>query len=192
MLLASAVVLAGCAKKFNVQGTLDGARLRTTESVVVEYETMSEPLKADVKDDAFALSGKVKKPIIAKLSTVGVSPRNTRLFILEKGDITFKDGLACGTPLNDSTYAFSHRVVDVAKKNASDKDALKNAVNKEISDFVSRHKNDPCAVYAILYAGHRVDADFLHELIKTTSRQVQNDAEVHGLNSQLKKKSSDQ
>ena len=62
LLLASAVVLAGCAKKFNVQGTLDGAKLRTTESVVVEYETMSEPLKADVKDDAFALSGKVKKP----------------------------------------------------------------------------------------------------------------------------------
>ena len=185
LLLASVAVLAGCAKKFNVQATLDSAKLPATESVVVEYETMEAPIKAAVKDDAFKIAGKAKKSCIAKLSTVGVDPKRTRVFIIEKGDISFQDGLPCGTPLNDSITAFSYRVNVAAKQHIGDTEGLKTAVNKEFSDFVSRHKNDPCAVYAILYGNHRLDKKFLRDLIKSTSRQIQNDGEVHGILSDL-------
>ena len=187
LLLATATVLTGCGQKFHVNGTLDGAKFPAADTVAIVYEMMPAPIQAAVKDDAFKMAGKLKKPIIAKLNTVGTERRNTRVFILEKGNITFKDGLAVGTPLNDSTYAFSRRVVDLAKQYAGDPSGRKEAINKEFSDFVSRHKNDPCAVYAILYGNRRLSPLFLRELIKSTSPEIQNDGEVHGLNALLER-----
>ena len=189
-LLASVAVLAGCSRgqKFTVQGTLDDVDFPAhADSVKLEYELMPAPIQGPVTSKSFMLAGSVKKPIIARLSTIGTLRRNTRTLILEKGNITFQNGYAVGTPLNDSTYAFSHRVAEIAKANAADKGAQKAAVEKEFSDFVSRHKNDPCAVYAILFANHRLEPKFIRDLIKSTSPEIQNDGEVHGLNSTLKR-----
>ena len=186
LLLAAAAVLVGCGQKFTVQGTLDDLKFPAADSVVVEYETMTAPIKAAVQDGAFTLSGKVKKPTFAKVSTLGVSPRFTRVLVLEKGHISFKDGRAVGTPLNDAADAFTKSLNELNHQ-YQDPESRREALEKAFSDFVSKHKKDPCAIYAILLGNHRMTPEFLLELIQSTSSEIQNDGDIHSLAKQLKK-----
>jgi len=193
-LLASVAVLAGCSSggKFTVRGTLDDVRFPAADSVRIAYETMEKPLQAAVLNNAFTIKGTVAEPTIAKLSTVGTERRNTRVFILEKGEITFRDGQVSGTPLNDSTQAFMMRLSDISKQYAGQQEELRKAIEGEYTAFVSRHPNDPCAIYAIMIAYRRVNPAFLLKLIESTSASIRNDMEIHPLYTRLKMMSRDE
>ena len=108
------------------------------------------------------------------------------MFILEKGNITFEKGYAVGTPLNDSTYAFIHRISDLAKKYTGQKEPQVKAIEEEFTSFITRHANDPCAVWALKFGHHKIRRDLLLELIDVTSPAIQNDGEVSALKKELR------
>ena len=193
-LLASVQVLAGCNRglPFTVQGTLNDVRIPIADTLTVVCEGLERPLQVPVVDRAFHFQGKVERPTIAKLQAVGSERRNTRTFILEKGTINFRDGRAYGTPLNDSTEAFSKRLSDISKQFAGQQEELKEAIHQEFSAFVSRHPKDPCAVYAIMVGNHRLEPEFLRGLIDITAPEVKNDGEVHALYGRLKRMDQDE
>lgn len=193
-LLASVLVLAGCNRglPFTVQGTLNDVRIPIADTLTVVCEGLERPLQVPVVDRAFHFQGKVERPTIAKLQAVGSERRNTRTFILEKGTINFRDGRAYGTPLNDSTEAFSKRLSDISKQFAGQQEELKEAIHQEFSAFVSRHPKDPCAVYAIMVGNHRLEPEFLRGLIDITAPEVKNDGEVHALYGRLKRMDQDE
>ena len=187
LLLAAACLLAGCSRgqKFTVNGTLRETGFKGATGAKIEYELMEGTLQAPFTDTTFTIKGKVKKPIIAKLSAVGTEKRITRYFILEKGTISFHRGMAQGTPLNDSTYAFTQKVFDTAHKYTGQKERQVKAIEDVFSDFVSRHKDDPCAVYAIVFGYQKLRKEFMRDLIKSTSPAIQNDGEVHAVKTGL-------
>ena len=193
-LLASVLVLAGCNRglPFTVQGTLNDVRIPIADTLTVVCEGLERPIQVPVVDRAFHFQGKVERPTIAKLQAVGSERRNTRTFILEKGTINFRDGRAYGTPLNDSTEAFSKRLSDISKQFAGQQEELKEAIHQEFSAFVSRHPKDPCAVYAIMVGNHRLEPEFLRGLIDITAPEVKNDGEVHALYGRLKRMDQDE
>ena len=186
--LAATCLLAGCSRgqKFTVQGTLRDTGFKGATAVKVEYEMIEEPLEAPVTDDAFKVQGRVKKPIIAKIQAVGTEKRMTRTFILEKGDITFERGYAVGTPLNDSTVAFVHRISDLAKKYSGQKEPQVKAIEEEFTSFITRHADDPCAIWALKFGHHKVRRELLRDLIKVTSPAIRNDGEVRALDKELR------
>ena len=188
-LAAAACLASSCTRyqKFTVQGTLRDIKFPKADSVRMESELLEKPLFAPVNDKAFILQGKVKSPTIGKLYTVGTKRRNARFMILEKGTITFNDGIPCGTPLNDSTAAFTARLKSLNDKfpNPEDKEAKQKALEREFIAFVERHKDDPCAVYAILLAQNRMEPEVLLRLIRSTSPKIQNDGDVHSLKKNL-------
>ena len=187
VLLAATCLLAGCSRgqKFTVQGTLRDIGFKGATAVKVEYELIEEPIEAPVTDDAFKIQGRVGKPTIAKIQAVGTEKRLNRMFILEKGDITFEKGYAVGTPLNDSTRAFIHRVSELAKKYAGQKDPQVKAIEEEFTSFITRHADDPCAIYALKFGHHKVRRELLLDLIDVTSPAIRNDGEVRALDKEL-------
>ena len=190
LLIAAAATLAvGCSRsqKFTVEGSLGDIKFPKADSVRMESELLDKPIIAPVNDRAFVLQGKVKSPAIGKLYTVGTTRRNARFMILEKGTITFKDGIPCGTPLNDSTSAFTARLKTLTEKfpNPEDKEARQKAFENEFIEFVARHKDDPCAIYAILLAQNRMEPEVLLRLIRSTSTKIQNNGDVHTLKKNL-------
>ena len=189
LVAAVACLTVGCSRpqKFTVQGTLKDIKFPKADSVKMESSLLAKPILTPVNEKAFVLKGKVKEPTIGKIFTVGTKRRNARFMILEKGTITFKDGLACGTPLNDSTVAFTNRLRDLNKKYPApeDKELRQKAIEKEFTDFVVRHKDDPCATYAILLANNRLSPDALLKLIRSASSKIQNDDDVHALKKNL-------
>ena len=187
VLTALALLATGCQKgqKFTVQGTVKETGFKDATSVKIEYELMEKALEAPVADEAFLIKGRVQKPVIAKLSAVGGEKRMERYFILEKGDITFERGMACGTPLNDSTMAFTHRVADIAQKFKGQRDLQVLNIKKEFTAFVSRHPDDPCAIYAAKFGHNKLDKDFLLDLIESTSKEIQHDGEMRALYKEL-------
>jgi len=188
ILMSVMLLLAGCGKgqKFTVQGTLESAKIPAVESVAIEYEMMEAPLQAAVKDQAFSFKGRVQKPIIARLHPLGTEKRGHRFFILEKGDITFDGGLAVGTPLNDTTAAFIHKIAETAKQYKGQKKAQNDAIEQVFSSFISRHADDPCAVFALLYADRRFPSDTILKFIASTSPAIQNDGEIRALKTRTK------
>lgn len=195
ILLAASLLMVSCGKyqHFTVKGSLEDAGLpATVDSILVECEFLAkQPLKVAVKDGAFEIKGKVKKASVAQISPIGTKLRNAHLMILQKGDITFRNGRAVGTPLNDTTDAYVNRMNEMnralTERNAGF-DERKAAFEQTISDFVSRHKDDPCSAFAILLSRRNVEASFLLDQIKATSPEIQNFGEVHALKSQLEAK----
>ena len=189
LVAAVACLTAGCSRpqKFTVQGTLKDIKFPKADSVRMESSLLAKPVIVPVNDRAFALRGKVKEPTIGKIFAVGTKRRNAHFLILEKGAITFQDGLACGTPLNDSTFAFTHRLRELNKKYPApvDREVKQKAIEMEFTDFVARHKDDPCATYAILLGHKRLSPDALLRLIRTASTKIQNDDDVHALKKNL-------
>ena len=186
-----ACLTVGCNRpqKFTVQGTLKDIKFPKADSVRLESELLAKPIFAPVEDKAFVLNGKVKKPTIGKVFAIGSYKRQAKFMILEKGTITFKNGYAYGTPLNDSTAAFSERLRSMKNKypNPEDMELLRQSVEDEFFAFVARHKNDPCAVYAILLAHKRLENDKLLKLIQSTSPEIQLDGDVHAIKASLTK-----
>ena len=188
-LAVAACMVSGCHRpqKFTVQGTLKDIKFSKADSVRMESELLQKPIFAPVEDKAFVINGKVKDRTIGKIFAIGSYRREAKFMILEKGTISFKDGLAYGTPLNDSTAAFTERLRAVKNKypNPEDRELLKKSVEDEFFAFVARHKNDPCAVYAILLGHNRLDNATLLKLIQSTSPEIQLDGDVHALKASL-------
>ena len=187
VLTALALLATGCQKgqKFTVQGTVKETGFKDATSVKIEYELMENTLEAPVAGEAFLIKGRVPKPMFAKLSAIGGEKRMVRYFILEKGDITFKRGMACGTPLNDSTLAFTHRVSDIAQQYKGQRELQVQHIKEEFTAFVSRHKDDPCAIYAVMFGHNKLNKDFLLDLIESTSKEIQHDGEMRALYKEL-------
>ena len=183
VLLAATCLLAGCSRgqKFTVHGTEQDTGFKGAEAVKIEYELMEKPLQAPMQDGAFTIKGKVDKPVVAKLSAVGMEKKMRWYFILEKGDISFKKGMGYGTPLNDSTFAFTHRIADIAKQYTGQKEIQVKAIEDEFKAFVSRHADDPCAIIAIMFGNHKLRSDALMDLIEATSPAIRNDGEIRAI-----------
>ena len=183
VLLAATCLLAGCSRgqKFTVHGTEQDTGFKGAEAVKIEYELMEKTLQAPMQDGAFTIKGKVDKPVVAKLSAIGMEKRMHWFFILEKGDISFKKGMGYGTPLNDSTLAFTHRIADIAKQYTGQKEIQVKAIENEFQAFVSRHADDPCAIIAIMFGNHKLHGDVLLDLIDSTSPAIRNDGEIRSI-----------
>lgn len=183
-LAAAACLASGCTRyqKFTVQGNLRDIKFTKADSLRLESDLLDKPLVVPVNDKDFVIKGKVSSPCIGKIFSSSAR-RKSQFLILEKGTISFKDGLACGTPLNDSTAAFTERVKAVAHKysNPEDRELRKKAIEDEFASFVSRHKDDPCAAYAILLAKNRIESDVILKLIQSASPKIQNDGDVKAL-----------
>lgn len=190
ILLAAACLVASCARsqRFTVNGTLKDAKIvESVDSVLFESELLTVPVKVGVTDGAFTFSSKVKKPVIAKMTTPGWNNRTARLMILEKGDISFRNGRAVGTPLNDAVDAFLLHLPEVVRQHTDgDAEDRVQAVQDAFASFVSDHKDDPCAVYAIMLASQRLQPDFVQKLISSASPVIQNDGEVVKVKNKMK------
>ena len=185
LLIAAAACLAvGCSRsqKFTVQGTLKDIKFAKADTLRLESDQLEKPILAVVNDKDFVIKGKVKNPAIGKIFS-NSARRKSQFLILEKGTITFQDGHACGTPLNDSTVAFTERVKAIAHKysNPEDRELRKEAIEKEFATFVSNHKDDPCATYAILLAKNRLEPGVILKLIDSASPKIQKDGDVDAM-----------
>ena len=182
-LLAAMLLLAGCGRgsTYVVKSTLKDARLSSkADTVMVLNDQLPAALKAPVSDGAFSVRGKVKGTAYSQLSILGGDRRMTRPFIAEKGTITFQDGLACGTPLNDETFAFTKRLQGL--KDSYSGDELGEAIKKEFLDFIAKHPADPCAYYAIHLAdSRRLPGDFMAEIIEAADPAVRKDPDIKNI-----------
>ena len=194
ILMAATCVFAGCSRslRFTVESDVTSAGLPSyADSVMIEYETMVQPLKAAVQKKAFTIEGKVDKPVLAQIRAVGRDRKSSKTLILEKGTISFQNGLACGTPLNDATLAFTHHLKVVAEQHKGSKDLLP-AIEEAFASFVNEHKNDPCAAYAILLAKGRLPKDVITKLIASAGPDVQNHGDVRSLSRMLQNAGPDE
>ena len=194
-LAAAACLLAGCSRtqKFTFQGDFDSARITVAaDSLLLQSDGLPVPVVIPVKDKSFSFSGEVKKPCLASLKPlVANAPKIYPDLILEKGNITFQDGRAVGTPLNDAIVQFVDRLKGFRTEYPGNPEGLKKAVEDEFVSFVTAHKNDPCATYTILLARGRVSKETLQKLISTASPEVQNVGEIRQLKNELKRKVSE-
>lgn len=190
-LLAAACILAGCNRmqKFTVSGELAAAGLPAdTQTIQLVSEGLAEPLTATVTDGTFSFEGGVKEPVLAKLVSTSRSQQRFPALILEKGAITFEEGRPIGTPLNDENKVFIEQLKEIRKENAGNRDAFVQATEAAYFDFVTKHKKDPCAVFAILLADQRLAPETVLKLIAAASPENQNVGEVRSLKNRMSKK----
>ena len=148
---------------------------------------LPNPVIAPVVDGAFSLKGKVEKPSIARMRSVGTEFRNSRLLILEEGAVTFADGQACGTPLNDACKAFTEQLQSIHQQYADQPEERMKALEAAFAGFVSQHKDDPCAAYAILMARGRLAPEAILGLISSASPEIRAVGDIHSFTGDLKK-----
>ena len=139
-----------------------------------------------MKDGAFVIQGKVEKPAYATLVPNSNDRKGTRALILEKGTITFQEGKAVGTPLNDAIVDFTRQLKDVFAQHPAGSPELIAAVDQTYLDFVTLHKDDPCAVFAIMHANRRISPQTQEKLIATVSPEIRNQGEVRMASFRLK------
>lgn len=190
-LAAAACLLVGCNRmqKFTVNGDLASAGLPAeTKTLQLVSDGLPQPLVATVTDGTFSFQGEVKEPVLAKLITDDPDQKRFPSLILQKGAITFEANRPIGTPLNDANKAFVEQLTAIRKENAGNREALIKATDEAYLDFVSEHKKDPCAVFAILLAEKRIAPETILKLISTASPAVQNVGEVRSLKLRTEKK----
>ena len=193
--MAAVVLLTACnrTQKFTISGEVTAAGLPAdTKTVQVVSEWLQQPLVATVTDGTFSINGEVKKPAFAKLLSDSQDQKRFPALILEKGAITFEDGRPVGTKLNDADKAFIEQLKTIRKENAGNRDAFIKATEDAYFAFVSDHKKDPCAVFAIMLADQRLAPETILKLIATASPEIQNVGEIRNLASRLKKKTEQQ
>lgn len=191
LFLAAACILTGChrTQKFTISGETAAAGLpEDTQTIQLVSEGLAQPLTATVTDGAFSFQGEVEKPVLAKFVSSSKSQQYFPSVILEKGTITFAEGRPTGTPLNDANKAFIQQLKDIRKANSGDREAFLKATEEAYFAFVSQHKNDPCAVFAILLADQRLAPEAILKLIATASPENQNVGEVRALANRVKRK----
>ena len=177
---ALAILATGCSKgqKFTLESDLASAHFDPkTESLVLESDVLSEPVTIPVNDGKFSYSGKVEKPAVATLKGVG-GKASAPMFVLEKGAITFQDGLACGTRLNDDASEFLRSIREIPKKHPGDRAATTEEAVQAVRKYVSDHAKDPSAILALSIARRFASAEEMVKLIESTSPAVQNDSHV--------------
>lgn len=175
-----ALLATGCQKqqKFTVSGTLwDAGFPASAESIAIVSDAIDTPFEAVVEGDAFKIEGAVKKPVLAQLKASG-QERLSKQFILEEGAITFKDGSACGTPLNDAILQFSNDITKVLRESSRNLVDSEEALEDTFFSFVAQHKDDPCAIFAILKGVTFLTPEAVVRLIGSASPEVQEDATV--------------
>lgn len=193
LIAATCCLIAGCGKsqRFTAEGTLKDAGFKEkADSIILSSEFLQRPITVGVNDGAFFIKGKATQPGVATLTTYGYGRKNSRLLILEKGKITFQNGLAAGTPLNDEAAAFMQGVGEIRKSFVGSNmtvEQRKKALEDYISGFVARHKDDPCAALAIMGAYRRMEPSFILGLIETCSPEIQNVGEIHVMKGRIKK-----
>jgi uncharacterized protein YyaL (SSP411 family) len=193
-LLAAACILTGCHRmqKFTINGDLAAARLpEDTQTIQLVSEGLVQPLTATVTDGAFSFQGEVENPVLAKFISSTGKQQFYPSVILEKGTITFEDGRPVGTPLNDANKAFIQQLKDIRTAHSGDKEGYHKAAEEAFFAFVSQHKKDPCAVFAILLADQRLAPESILKLIATASPENQNFGEVRSLANRMKRKTQE-
>lgn len=190
-LLAAACILTGCHRmqKFTISGETSAAGLPDdAQTIQLVSEGLDHPLIATVTDGAFSFQGEVKEPVLAKFVSSSANQQHFPSVILEKGNITFENNRPVGTPLNDANKAFIEQLQAIRKEHAGNRDALVKATDEAYLAFVTQHKKDPCAVFAILLADRRLAPETILKLIAAASPENQNVGEVRTLKSRLSKK----
>ena len=190
-LTALALLATGCQKgqKFTVTGDLKSAGLATyADTLLLGGESIETPYKTAVVDHAFTFTGRVEKPTYARVMVQDRENKYSKSLILEKGVITFKDGFACGTPLNDANFQFHERIQQIAQENKDDREAATKAIEAEFFSFVAQHKNDPCAIFAILRSNTFMTPEAALRLIDSASSDVQNNGNVRALKDLAKRR----
>ncbi|MBQ9192518.1 MAG: DUF4369 domain-containing protein [Bacteroidales bacterium] len=188
ILACAACLLAGCSRtqKFTVASDPASARIPEAQAVLVISEGLAQPIEAPVTDGSFTLQGEVKKPAFAYLLPKNGTRKDYRGFILEKGAISFQEGHATGTPLNDAVNAFVLRLRDVRAQYSTPGAEMTKAIEQEYLSFVTEHKNDPCAIYAILQSNRRISEDAQRKLIEAVSPEIRNNGEIRLAANRLK------
>lgn len=189
LLAAATCVLAGCSRnqKFTVSGDLAGAGLpESITSFQIVSTGLDKPIDVEVKDKAFSVRGEVKKPAYAKLVSSSLEQKVYPAIILEKGNITFSDFRPVGTPSNDANKAFTDQLTEIRKQHVGDRDATIKAAEEAFFAYVAQHKNDPCAVFAIMLADHRLLPESVLKLIESAGPDVRNEGEVRQLSTKMK------
>ena len=188
LLTALALVATGCNKgqKFTLTGSLEAARFTAaTDSLLLQSDALPTIQSIQIQDGQFTYAGKVEKPAAATLK--GVSrPMITKYIVLEKGNITFQDGLPGGTPLNDAYAELLQSIQTIVKEHSSDAEAIYAAALPVFRTFISKHAKDPAAVVALMTARRYTKPEALAELIAMTSPEIQNDGNIHWIKKQLK------
>ena len=188
LLTALALVATGCNKgqKFTLTGSLEAARFTAaTDSLLLQSDALPTIESIQIQDGQFTYAGKVEKPAAATLK--GVSrPMITKYIVLEKGNITFQDGLPGGTPLNDAYAELLQSIQTIVKEHSSDAEAIYAAALPVFRTFISKHAKDPAAVVALMTARRYTKPEALAELIAMTSPEIQNDGNIHWIKKQLK------
>ena len=184
-----ALLATGCQKqqKFTVSGTLWDAGFPTSaESIAIVSDAIDTPFEAVVEGDAFQIKGAVKKPVLAQLKASG-QERLSKQFILEEGAILFKDGSACGTPLNDAILQFSNDITKVLRESNQNLEDSEEALENTFFSFVAEHKDDPCAIFAILRSHTAMPPKDVVRLIESASPEIQINGNVHSLKEKMKR-----
>ena len=189
-LLAACLLLTGChrTQKFTITGDLAGAGLpESITSFRITSDELEQPFNVTVNEDkTFSFKGEVKKPTFAKLVSSSPDQKAYPAVILEKGNITFSEFRPVGTPSNDANKAFTDQITALRIEHRGDKDATIKAAEEAFIAYVAQHKNDPCAIYAILLADHRLYPKTILKLIESTSAEIRNTGEIRQITRRMK------
>lgn len=188
IILTALVLLAtGCKQRPNFTLTSDLVESRfdsKTDSLFLQSEALPGPAVVHVKDGSFSYSGRVEEPAIATLRGGGIM-NATQHFILEKGTITFKNGIPCGTPLNDAVRELTISLRKLAADRFGDKKANAAEAARLVREYLAAHGDDPSAIIALLSARRLVSPDTMAELIALTSKDIQNDGNIRSITKQI-------
>ena len=179
-LTALVLVATGCNKgqKFTLTGNLQDSWFDSkTDSLFLQSEVLPTPAIVHVTDGQFSYTGHVEKPAYATLRGGGIKT-TTRHLILEKGTITFKNGIPCGTPLNDAVYDLSRELRKLSADTFGDKKANAEKAVQLVREYLAEHGDDPTAVVAILAVRRFVTPTTMAELIGMTSKEIQNEGAI--------------
>ena len=184
---ALVLLATGCNKgqKFTLTGDLMESRFDSkTDSLFLQSEALATPAVIHVTDGMFSYTGNVEKPAYATLRG-GSILTTTQHLILEKGTITFKNGLPCGTPLNDAAYDLSHELRKLAHDQFGDRKANAEKAVQLVREYLAEHGDDPTAIVALQAVRRFVSAETMAELIGMTSKEIQNEGAIRTYSKQI-------
>lgn len=189
---ALAILATGCSKgqKFTLEGDLASAHFDPkTESLRLESDVLSEPVTIPVQDGKFSYTGRVERPAVATLKGVE-GKASSKMIVLEKGVITFQDGLSCGTKQNDDASGFLRSVREIPKKHPGDRAATSEEAVQAVRKYVADHAKDPSAVLALSIARRFASPEEMVQLIESAAPAIQNDSHVQLMKVVLKNRTS--
>lgn len=185
---ALAILATGCSKgkKFTLESDLASANFDPeTESLILESDILPEPVTIPVQDGKFSYHGRLERPAAATLKGVG-GKVSSQMLILEKGVITFQDGLACGTEQNDDASELLRSIRAIPKKHPGDRAATTEEAVETVRKYIADHPKDASSVLALAIARRFASPEEMAQLIESVSPAVQNDTHVQQIKAVLK------